>query len=67
MGEELAMVLYAHEGSALDEATLREHLASRVAGFKVPKYITLTDGPLPRNNSEKLDKLACRKMYYPDA
>ena len=67
MGEELAMVIYAHEGSDLDEASLREHLASRLAGFKVPKYITLTDEPLPRNNSEKLDKLACRRMYYPEA
>ena len=67
MGEELAMVIYAHEGSDLDEASLREHLASRLAGFKVPKYITLTGGALPRNNSEKLDKLACRRMYYPKA
>ena len=41
LGEELAMVVYLHPGSELEEHALREHLAGRLASFKVPRYITL--------------------------
>ena len=66
LGEELAMVVYLHSGSELEEHALREHLAGRLASFKVPRYITLRNEPLPRNNSEKLDKLACKRLCYPE-
>jgi len=67
LGEELAMVLYPHPGSSLTEEALRTHLAGHLAAFKVPRYITITSEPLPRNNSEKLDKIASRRQFYPEA
>lgn len=42
---------------------LREHLRITLPTFKVPKYITLTDRPLPRNASEKIHRLALRQRY----
>lgn len=65
LGEDLAMVVYAHPGSLLTEATLRTHLEARLASFKVLRDIILRETPLPRNHSEKLDKLACKRLYYP--
>ena len=63
MGEELAMVCHPQPGSVLTEAELREHLLSALPAFKVPKYLTLTDKPLPRNASEKIHRLALRDSF----
>ena len=63
MGEELVMVVYPHPGQALDEAELRSFLKQRLAGYKVPKTILLSDTPLPRNASEKLHKLKVKEQY----
>jgi long-chain acyl-CoA synthetase len=63
MGEELAMVCHPQAGAALTEDDLREHLRTTLPAFKVPKYITLTDRPLPRNASEKIHRLALRQSY----
>ena len=62
MGEELVMVYYSKNGEA-SESAIRSHLASRFAGYKVPKYIVATNEPLPRNVSEKIDKMAVAKQY----
>jgi len=61
MGEELAMVCHPQPDAALTEDDLREHLRITLPAFKVPKYITLTDKPLPRNASEKIHRLALRR------
>ncbi|PLW68949.1 class I adenylate-forming enzyme family protein [Pseudohalioglobus lutimaris] len=63
MGEELVMVIYATPGSDLGEAQLREHLSTRLAGYKVPRTIAFWDHPLPRNASEKLHKLKVKEAY----
>jgi long-chain acyl-CoA synthetase len=63
MGEELAMVCYPRPDAALTENELREHLRITLPAFKVPKYITLTDRPLPRNASEKIHRLAVSRSY----
>jgi long-chain acyl-CoA synthetase len=63
MGEELAMVCHPQPGAALTEDGLREHLRITLPAFKVPRYITLTDAPLPRNASEKIHRLALRRSY----
>lgn len=57
MGEELAMVCYLRPGSSLDAVQLRRFLGERLAGYKVPKYVSIANEPLPRNASEKLHKL----------
>lgn len=63
MGEELVMVVYTEPGGGLTEQTLRDFLAQRLAGYKVPRTIALTDTPLPRNASEKLHKLKVKEAY----
>lgn len=63
MGEELALVLYLHEGESLSEAELRDFLKDRIAGYKVPKHIQFWDHPLPQNASGKLHKLNVRKAF----
>lgn len=59
MGEALAMVCHPRWDAALSEHELRE------PAFKVPKHITLTDAPLPRNASEKIHRLALSLSYVP--
>ena len=63
MGEELALVCHPRPGSALDEQELRKHLQTTLPAFKVPKYITITRAPLPRNASEKIHRLAISRNY----
>ena len=63
MGEELAMVCHPQPGSALTEDELRAHLRDALPTFKVPKYVALTDEPLPRNASEKIHRLALRNGF----
>jgi long-chain acyl-CoA synthetase len=65
MGEELAMVCYPQPDSTISEDELRQHLRAVLPAFKVPKYITLTATPLPRNASEKIHRLALRRAYVP--
>jgi long-chain acyl-CoA synthetase len=63
MGEELAMVCHPQPGSALTEDELRAHLRNALPTFKVPRYVALTDEPLPRNASEKIHRLALRNSF----
>jgi long-chain acyl-CoA synthetase len=63
MGEELAMVCHPQPGSVLTEEELRQHLLNVLPTFKVPKYLALTDNPLPRNASEKIHRLALREGF----
>jgi long-chain acyl-CoA synthetase len=63
MGEELAMVCHPQPGSALTEDELRAHLRNALPTFKVPKYLALSDEPLPRNASEKIHRLALRNSF----
>ena len=63
MGEELAMLVRIGADSKLDETALREALADRIAGFKVPRYIELTHEPLLRGATEKFDKRAIREVF----
>jgi long-chain acyl-CoA synthetase len=63
MGEELAMVCHPQPGSGLTEDELHAHLLHALPTFKVPKYLALTDDPLPRNASEKIHRLALRNSF----
>jgi long-chain acyl-CoA synthetase len=63
MGEELVMVCHPQPGRSLGEDELRLHLRTALPAFKVPKYIVLTDTPLPRNVSEKIHRLALRHSF----
>ena len=56
MGEELAMVAYVEAPHTLTVDELRAHLGSKLAAYKVPRYIEIVDEPLPQNASGKLFK-----------
>jgi long-chain acyl-CoA synthetase len=63
MGEELAMVCHPQPDSTITEDELRAHLRNALPTFKVPKYVAMTDEPLPRNASEKIHRLALRNSF----
>ncbi|BCO56955.1 fatty acid--CoA ligase [Mycobacterium intracellulare] len=63
MGEELAMVCHPQPGSGLTEDELRAHMREALPTFKVPKYLALTNEPLPRNASEKIHRLTLRNSF----
>ncbi len=66
MGEEMVMVAYVPPGRDLTTDELRAHLASNLAGYKVPKEIRIVHEPLPRNASEKLHKLKVKEQFLSD-
>ena len=59
-GEEVAAVVRLHPQTWLDPEELRKHVASRLAGFKVPKYVFFYDAELPRNPAGKILKRQLR-------
>ena len=65
LGEEVGATLYAPE--PLDEPDLRSYLASQLARFKIPRYLTISDAPLPRIASGKIDKRLIRASATEDA
>jgi fatty-acyl-CoA synthase/long-chain acyl-CoA synthetase len=66
LGQDVAAVLRLKSGGSLDPDTAKEFLSDRVADYKRPRRIVLTDGPLPRTAMGKLDKAALREMLGVD-
>ncbi|MEU6660622.1 class I adenylate-forming enzyme family protein [Streptomyces sp. NPDC046821] len=60
LGEEVAAVVQVRAGAALDADALRAHVGKSLAAFKVPAYVLLREGPLPRNATGKLLKRELR-------
>lgn len=56
MGQAIAAVVVAREGSGLDEQQLREHLDTRLARYKIPSRWRVTTEPLPRNATGKVNR-----------
>jgi len=63
MGEELAMVCHPRPGAMLIEDDIRAHLRQALPSFKVPKFVVISEQPLPRNASEKIHRLALRNSF----
>jgi long-chain acyl-CoA synthetase len=63
MGEELAMVCHLLPDAQLTVGDVRAHLETALPKFKVPKYISISDEPLPRNASEKIHRLALQQRF----
>ncbi len=61
LGEEVAAVVVLRPGRAADREALREHVAGRLAAFKVPAHLVFHPGPLPRNPTGKLVKRVLRE------
>ena len=59
LGERVHAYLYATDKTLTADA-VRAHCTARLADYKVPEQVVLTEGPLPRNANGKLLKRALR-------
>ncbi len=67
LGEEVGAVVQVVAGSEVTEDDLKAHVASRLAGFKVPVRIDMRTEPLPRNPAGKILKRELRdEIVGPD-
>jgi len=62
-GESLAAQVVAEAGVALDAAAIRQALAERIAGYKVPRRIDIVVA-LPRDDNGKVQKRKIRDIYW---
>ena len=60
-GEEVGAVVRARDGAALTEDDVRAHVAARLASFKVPTRVWITEDELPRNAAGKVLKRELRE------
>ena len=67
LGEEVAAVVKRVPGAEVSEEQLKDHVAQRLAAFKVPVRILVTDEPLPRNPAGKVLKRDLRDQLVADA
>lgn len=63
LGEVPGAVVYAHPGQTLTADDLSAFLKTHLAAFKVPQKIWISEQPLPRLGTEKIDKVSLRKHY----
>jgi len=55
-------VAFVHVTAALSEQAVRAFCAERMADYKVPDWVVITDGPLPRNANGKIQKDRLRDL-----
>ncbi len=63
LGEIVSAVVYPKAGEVLEVGDLMAFAAGKIAKFKVPAHIWLTEQSLPRLGSGKIDKVSLRKSY----
>ncbi|HST84207.1 MAG TPA: AMP-binding protein [Kineosporiaceae bacterium] len=61
MGEKVGAVVVPAAGAEIDVDALLAYLDERLADFKVPQYVAVSDQPLPRNPGGKLLKRQLRE------
>ncbi|HET7014477.1 MAG TPA: AMP-binding protein [Streptosporangiaceae bacterium] len=64
MGEKVGAVLVPIDGQEIDVELVVAHLKERLADFKVPQFISVVPGPLPRNAGGKLLKARLRDEVH---
>jgi acyl-CoA synthetase (AMP-forming)/AMP-acid ligase II len=62
LGEVPAAVVYSETGG-LDRETLLAFLSQHLAQFKLPAFVWMQDGPLPKLGTGKIDKVELRDRY----
>ncbi len=65
LGEEVGAVVQVTELNAVSPGQLREHLAGRLAGFKIPAHFWLIEEPLPVGATGKIQKRELKEHYTP--
>ena len=63
LGEDVGAAVYLRYGSDLTAPALRAFVADRIAAYKVPRHLWLTDAPLPGNASGKPLRRELRAAY----
>ena len=63
LGEVPGAVVKYRPGAALTSEQLCAYLYAHIAAFKVPQRIWISDEPLPRLGTEKIDKVSLRAKY----
>ncbi|MEM7458528.1 MAG: class I adenylate-forming enzyme family protein [Pseudomonadota bacterium] len=66
LGEEVGAAIFLKPGQAMSTDDLKAHCASRLAKFKVPRYVWFSDDPFPRNASGKFLKRDVRAGLIQD-
>ena len=56
LGEEVGAALFLFEGQAVSASDIRKFCKTRLAAYKIPRYIWILEQPLPRNASGKFVK-----------
>ena len=62
LGEEVGVAIYMPASKPRDVEAIRAFCKTKLAGFKVPRYIWLVDAPLPRNASSKFVKKELQQL-----
>jgi acyl-CoA synthetase (AMP-forming)/AMP-acid ligase II len=62
LGETAACLLFADSAESLTAELVQGWLNGKLASFKIPEFIYIIDGKLPRLASGKIDKRASRKL-----
>jgi long-chain acyl-CoA synthetase len=62
LGEEVGAVVCVRPGTSVSAEELREHVAQRLAAFKVPAHVYFRTEPLPRNPAGKVLKRELREQ-----
>jgi long-chain acyl-CoA synthetase len=65
LGEEVGAIVKLVPGASVTADELREHVAQRLAAFKVPSVIEFRDEPLPRNAAGKVLKRELKESLVP--
>ncbi|WP_293883673.1 class I adenylate-forming enzyme family protein [Sphingomonas sp.] len=63
LGEIVGALVHYHPGDHLSEEALRFFLGEQLAAFKVPAQVWISETPLPKLGTEKIDKVALRAQY----
>ena len=63
LGEIVGAVVYPKPGEAVEAEALCEFVKRDLASFKVPARIWISDDPLPKLGSAKIDKVTLRAQY----
>ncbi|MBU6166818.1 MAG: acyl--CoA ligase [Alphaproteobacteria bacterium] len=66
LGEDVGVAVVIKPDEALDAETLRQHCASLIASYKLPRHIWFQAEPLPRNASGKFLRRALREQLAGD-
>jgi long-chain acyl-CoA synthetase len=66
LGEVPAAVVYSEDGS-VEKAELVDFLGKQLAHFKLPEQVWISEAPLPKLGTGKIDKVSLRRLYGREA